>query len=133
MSQSNEKAVALKYNHEQGLAPVVIASGYGQVAQNIIDVAEQRGIPVYRDDSAASMLCMLDVGANIPEELYQVVSAIYTEILATASKIKHGGQPISDIADKQKLNSKTEAAEIDEQTSAKTKTTTQTIQEESKS
>ncbi|WP_099205434.1 EscU/YscU/HrcU family type III secretion system export apparatus switch protein [Scatolibacter rhodanostii] len=90
MSKSNEKAVALKYNADQDLAPVVIASGYGQVAQNIIDVAEQRGIPVYRDDSAASMLCMLDVGANIPEDLYQVVATIYTQILSTAAKIQYG-------------------------------------------
>ena len=72
------------------MAPVVIASGYGPVAEKIIDIAEQRGIPVYRDDSAASMLCMLDVGANIPEELYQVVAAIYCQILATASRLKGG-------------------------------------------
>ena len=62
------KAVALKYNVEEDLAPIVIASGYGEVAQRIIDVAEQRGIPVFRDDSAVSLLCMLEVGSNIPPE-----------------------------------------------------------------
>ncbi len=86
-----KKAVALKYNLEQDLAPVVIASGYGAVAERIINIAEERGIPVYRDDSAASMMCMLEVGANIPEELYQVVAAIYVQILETANKIKGGG------------------------------------------
>ncbi len=86
-----KKAVALKYNLEQDLAPVVIASGYGAVAERIINIAEERGIPVYRDDSAASMMCMLEVGANIPEELYQVVAAIYVQILETANKIKDGG------------------------------------------
>ena len=45
------KAVALKYNVEEDLAPIVIASGYGEVAERIINVAEQRGIPVFRDDS----------------------------------------------------------------------------------
>lgn len=90
MSKSNTKAVALKYNAEQDLAPVVIASGYGPVAERIIDIAEKRGIPVYRDDSAASMLCMLDVGVSIPEELYQVVAAIYCQILSTASRLKYG-------------------------------------------
>ena len=93
MSKSEQKAVALKYNAEQDLAPVVIASGYGHVAEKIIDIAEQRGIPVYRDDSAASLLCMLDVGANIPEELYQVVSAIYCRILATAAGLKGDQKP----------------------------------------
>lgn len=90
MSKSKQKAVALKYNADQDLAPVVIASGYGHVAERIIDIAEQRGIPVYRDDSASSMLCMLEVGASIPEELYQVVAAIYCQILTTAAKLQHG-------------------------------------------
>lgn len=86
MSQSEKKAVALKYNVDQDMAPVVIASGYGEVADKIIDVAEKQGIPVYRDDSISSMLCMLDVGANIPEELYEVVARIYCQILMTASE-----------------------------------------------
>ena len=85
-----KKAVALKYNSEQDMAPVIIASGYGSVAEKIINVAEERGIPVYRDDSAASILCMLEVGENIPEELYQVVASIYVQLLETANKIKGG-------------------------------------------
>lgn len=88
--QPAKKAVALKYNADKDAAPVVIASGYGPIADKIIDIAEQRGIPVYRDDSAASMLCMLGVGANIPEELYQVVAAIYSQILRVAAKVQRG-------------------------------------------
>ena len=85
MSKS-EKAVALKYNADQDAAPVVIASGYGHIAEKIIDIAESRGIPVYRDDSAASLLCMLDVGRTVPPELYQVVAAIYCQILTVAAR-----------------------------------------------
>ena len=67
MSRSKKnKAVALKYNAQEDLAPIVIASGYGDVAKRIIEVAESRGIPVFRDDSAVSLLCMLEVGSNIP-------------------------------------------------------------------
>lgn len=89
MSKSNkEKAVALKYSPSENLTPIVIASGYGQIAENIIDIAEQKGIPVYKDDSAASMLCMLEVGSNIPPELYEVVAAIYAQLLKTADEIK---------------------------------------------
>lgn len=88
MSRFDKKAVALKYNAEQDLAPVVIASGYGEVAENIIDIAEQRGIPVYRDDSAASMLCMLEIGTTIPREMYELVAAIYLQILKTASQLQ---------------------------------------------
>ena len=82
------KAVALKYNAEEDASPVVIASGYGTVAEHIIDIAEKKGIPVFKDDSAASLLCMLDVGSNIPVELYEVVAAIYCKLIETSAQIR---------------------------------------------
>lgn len=97
MSRSKEKAVALKYNLDEDAAPVVIASGYGSIAEKIIQIAEQKGIPVFRDDSAASLLCMLEVGSNIPEELYEVIAAIYCQLLKTAAEIKHMDTPESPV------------------------------------
>ena len=82
------KAVALKYNAEEDDSPVVIASGYGTVAEHIIDIAEKKGIPVFKDDSAASLLCMLEVGSNIPVELYEVVAAIYCKLIETSAQIR---------------------------------------------
>lgn len=91
MSQSNKKskAVALKYQADSDVAPVVIASGCGTVAEKIIDIAENKGIPVFRDDSAASLMCMLEVGRPIPPELYQVVAVIYSHLLKISENIKH--------------------------------------------
>ena len=82
------KAVVLKYNAAEDASPVVIASGYGTVAEHIIDIAEKKGIPVFKDDSAASLLCMLDVGSNIPVELYEVVAAIYCKLIETSAQIR---------------------------------------------
>ncbi|MDR0918162.1 MAG: EscU/YscU/HrcU family type III secretion system export apparatus switch protein [Oscillospiraceae bacterium] len=82
------KAVALKYTPETDSAPVVIASGYGKVADKIIDIAEQNGIPVFRDDSTASLLCMLEVGNAIPPELYEVIAAIYVQLVKASAEIK---------------------------------------------
>ena len=82
------RAVALKYNVEEDASPVVIASGYGTVAEHIIDIAEKKGIPVFKDDSAASLLCMLEVGSNIPVELYEVVAAIYCKLIETSASIR---------------------------------------------
>lgn len=97
MSKSrSKKAVALKYNVEKDMAPVVIASGYGEIAERIIDIAEQKGIPVFRDDSAASLMCMLDVGSNIPTELYEVIAAIYGQIMKTSAEIKNMSAAIPD-------------------------------------
>lgn len=82
------KAVALKYHAGEDAAPVVIASGYGNVAEKIIDIAEKKGIPVYKDDSTASMLCMLEVGCDIPVELYEVVAAVYGKLIEVSESIK---------------------------------------------
>lgn len=88
MSQSKNKAIALKYDREHDSAPVVVASGCGEIAKKIIDVAEKNGIPVYRDDSAASLMCMLQVGSSIPKELYEVVAGIYVSLLKSSKELK---------------------------------------------
>ncbi|MEG0753944.1 MAG: flagellar biosynthesis protein FlhB, partial [Angelakisella sp.] len=51
-----------------------------------------KGIPVFRDDSAASLMCMLDVGRSIPPDLYEVVAAIYCKILDISKDIKQSEQ-----------------------------------------
>jgi type III secretion system FlhB-like substrate exporter len=61
---------------------------YGSGRRKIIDIAERLGIPVYRDDSISSMLCMLDAGRSIPPELYEIIARIYCSILVTAAKFK---------------------------------------------
>lgn len=83
---TNGAAVALKYNPEQDYTPVVVASGHGKVAERIINLAEENGVPVYRDDSTAAMLTMLSVGEGIPPELYQVVAGIYVKVVELAKK-----------------------------------------------
>lgn len=98
MSKSDEntvnarrnKAVALRYRVDEDTAPVVIASGYGAIADKIIGIAEEKGIPVYKDDSAASMLCMLEVGRSVPPDLYEVIAAIYMQILTMSRSLKPG-------------------------------------------
>ncbi len=94
MPSRDKKAVALKYEPGSDAAPVVVAAGYGEIASRIIDVGEQRGIPVFRDDSTASLLCMLEVGRGVPVELYEVVAAIYIELMTISQKIKGNSIPI---------------------------------------
>ena len=57
-------AVALKYNPDMNYAPVVVASG---LAQRIVNIADEAGVPVYRDDSVAALLVMLNAGETIPK------------------------------------------------------------------
>lgn len=87
-NKNRNKAVALKYNTDTDMAPVIIASGYGEIANKIIEIAEHNGIPVFRDDSAASLMCMLEVGASVPPELYEVIAAIYVRLIKAAKEIR---------------------------------------------
>lgn len=69
-------AVALGYDPGQDDAPRVIASGKGEVAERILSVAKQEDIPVHKDSSLADTLSKLDIGENIPPELYEVVAEV---------------------------------------------------------
>lgn len=82
-----EKAVALKYNPEKDDAPVIIASGAGFQAKKIIEIAEESGIPIFRDDSTASILSALEMGREIPDELFEVVALFYMEVLKISRQV----------------------------------------------
>lgn len=85
------KAVALKYDPDKNGAPVVVASGMGYMAERITEAAMEAGVPVYEDNSLATLLTQLKLGAAIPEELYQAIVDIYIYFLSYAPD---GGQEI---------------------------------------
>lgn len=71
----NKTAVALGY--EPGdKAPRIIAAGKGELAQRIIDRAQQADIPLHKDEKLAKTLSKLEIGETIPPELYEVVAEI---------------------------------------------------------
>lgn len=76
-----QKAVALKYSPERNGAPVIVASGMGYMAEKITETAMEAGVPVYEDDSLATLLTQLQLGAEIPRELYQAIVDIYIYFL----------------------------------------------------
>ncbi|MCL1824077.1 MAG: EscU/YscU/HrcU family type III secretion system export apparatus switch protein [Oscillospiraceae bacterium] len=82
-----QAAVALKYNPDLNFAPVVVASGLGELAQKIVNIADENGVPIYRDDSAAALLVMLNSGAMVPPALYQIVASIYAEVVLNTKDI----------------------------------------------
>ena len=73
------RAVALRY--DGGGAPVVVASGMGYLAEKIVEVASESGVPVYEDTSLATMLSQLSLGQEIPDSLYRAIVAIYVYFL----------------------------------------------------
>lgn len=80
MPRATKRAVALQYGADDS-APVVVASGMGYLAERIVDVAQENGVPIYEDDSLATVLTQLNLGQEIPPELYQAIVEIYVYFL----------------------------------------------------
>jgi len=71
----NQKAVAIKYE-EDDVAPRVVAKGQGYVAERILESALGADIPVHKDTALVEKLTQIDIGANIPRELYEIIAQI---------------------------------------------------------
>lgn len=70
-----KKAAALKYEGNI-VAPVVTASGMGFIADKIIEKAEENDIPIVYNKELTELLCNVDIGENIPTDLYEAVAHI---------------------------------------------------------
>jgi len=66
------RASALRY--EGSGAPKVTATGRGLVADRIVEVARENGIPVREDPALAEALASLELDTEIPEDLYTAVA-----------------------------------------------------------
>jgi len=71
-----EIAIALKYNKDQDQAPRIIAKGARTKAEKILEIAKKAGVPVMRNVPLAHALNRLEVGDEIPEDLYDAVAEV---------------------------------------------------------
>jgi flagellar biosynthesis protein len=79
-------AVALHYNSSGSGAPRVVAKGGGDVARRIIEVAREHKVPLEEDAALASALSKLDLGKEVPRELYVAVAHVLAFAWAVAGK-----------------------------------------------
>ena len=79
-------AVALHYNGRG--APRVTAKGGGLVAQRIIETARQHGVPLEEDAALVDALSRVDLGREIPRELWIAVAHVLTFAWSVAGKKK---------------------------------------------
>lgn len=83
-----EVAAALRYKTEEDNAPVVVATGRGDLADKIKEIAQKENVPIYRDEVLAQALVKLGAGAEIPEELYQAVAHVLVHIARLDRSLK---------------------------------------------
>lgn len=83
MSENKPKrtvAVALEYAPETQGVPKVTASGYGYVAEKILEMAFACGIKVREDADLAEILAAVDIDSEIPPEAFAAVAEILSYI-----------------------------------------------------
>jgi len=72
---AKKKAVALQYRADY-VAPKVVATGSGHMAQKIIDTAKDSDVKLHHNPELVEELAKVDLGATIPPELYEIVAQI---------------------------------------------------------
>lgn len=100
MSDSHKKpttAVALHYDGKE--APQVTAKGTGELAEKIIAMAKEHGIPLHEDAALIGLLSKLDLGDEIPQPLYAAVAEVIAFAYILNGKVPEGFDPTPDASD----------------------------------
>lgn len=69
-------AVALRYEPDGKFAPRVVASGKGEIAEQILNLAFAAGVKVREDADLAQLLGAVDIDSEIPVEAFVAVAEI---------------------------------------------------------
>ncbi|MEE2961348.1 MAG: EscU/YscU/HrcU family type III secretion system export apparatus switch protein [Myxococcota bacterium] len=86
-------AVAIKYNKEtDDAAPTVVAKGERIWAEKILEEARHYGVPIVRNVPLAQALNKVDVGNEIPEELYDAVAEVLNFVYTLAEEQQNKGK-----------------------------------------
>ncbi len=84
-----DKAVAVLYDKAKSEAPLVIASGRGEIATRIIETARKSGIHIKEDPDLLELLAKVPIGETIPVELYQVIAEILSFVYRVNERYKN--------------------------------------------
>lgn len=85
MSDSSKLAIALHY--EEGTnAPVVVAKGKGTIGEKIVEIAKVHDIPIEENEILAGALSKVELGDEIPPDLYKAVAEVLVFVLRLSGR-----------------------------------------------
>lgn len=88
----NRAAVALRYDPDQDYAPVVLVKGKGYIAEAILELARQAGIPTIEEPELLQLLQGVEIGQYIPPEAYTLVAEIIAFFMNLDEKVRVSGR-----------------------------------------
>lgn len=81
-------AIAISYDKEKDSAPKITAKGKGAVADKIMELARKNDIPMHEDPDMIEVLSKLDLGQEIPAELYKLIAEVLVYVYRANNKAK---------------------------------------------
>jgi flagellar biosynthesis protein len=86
MDKKSQLAVALHYDRTG--APRVVAKGKGSLGEKIIEVARANNIPIEENEVLAGALSNVELGEEIPAELYKAVAEVLIFVLRLSGRVR---------------------------------------------
>jgi len=83
-------AVALKHERDSKKAPMIVASGRGAVAEQILQLAFANGVKVREDADLVEVLSHMEIDSPIPLEAYAAVAEILAYVYKANASYKKG-------------------------------------------
>ena len=89
VDEKTKLAIALHYDREnRGAAPVVVAKGKGAIGAKIVEIAKAHDIPIEENEVLAGALSNVEIGDEIPAELYKAVAEVLVFVLRLTGRIR---------------------------------------------
>jgi flagellar biosynthesis protein len=81
MSTETRRQLAVALHYDRAGAPRVVAKGRGAMGARIIEVAREHGVPIEENEVLAGALSNVELGDEIPAELYKAVAEVLIFVL----------------------------------------------------
>ena len=76
MKTQTQKKIAVALEYDGSNAPRVTAKGVGDIAETIMAIAREQGVPLQEDAGLVEILAQINLGEEIPENLYRAVAEV---------------------------------------------------------
>ena len=88
MSPKAKPQLAVALHYDRAGAPRGVAKGKGRLGEKIIEVAKAHDIPIEQNEVLAGALSNVELGDEIPAELYKAVAEVLIFVLRLSGRIR---------------------------------------------
>jgi flagellar biosynthesis protein len=88
VSEKTKNQLAIALHYDRSGAPRVVAKGRGSLGERIIEVARAHDVPIEENEVLAGALAHVELGDEIPAELYKAVAEVLIFVLRLSGRIR---------------------------------------------